>query len=91
MYRTDDEETLDVLYNDMKNKSKSYHGKRRMASVDRFKAPNIDFKNEVSDKYDEILEKVHQNREQYFKEIYKDSKTTLEQIRFYASQSSFLG
>ena len=31
------------------------------------------------------------SREQYFKRIHKDRQNTIEQIRFYASQSSFLG
>ena len=56
LYRTNDDKTLDILYNDMKNKSQSYTGKKKMSSKDRFKAPNIDFKEERE--FPEICEKV---------------------------------
>lgn len=46
LYRTNDEKTLDKLYQDMKNKQKKYRGKQYLTKRDEFKAPMIDFKTE---------------------------------------------
>lgn len=46
LYRTDDEKTLNLLYDDMIKKSKAYKGNKYFSEVDEFKAPNIDFKKE---------------------------------------------
>lgn len=48
LYRTDDVKTLDKLYKDMKNKQKSYQGKKWLTKKDEFKAPMLDFKKEKS-------------------------------------------
>ena len=46
LYRTNDNETFDVLYSDMLKKSKGYKGKKYFAKIDEFKAPMIEFKSE---------------------------------------------
>ena len=48
LYRTDDVKTLDKLYQDMKNKQKTYKGKSWLTNKDEFKAPVLDFKKEKS-------------------------------------------
>jgi hypothetical protein len=46
LYRTNDDKTLDSLYNDMLIKNKQFNGKSYMTKEDRFKAPVIEFKKE---------------------------------------------
>ncbi len=46
LYRTNDEKTLDVLYEDMIAKSKAYEGDKWFTNADKFKAPMIEFKSE---------------------------------------------
>ena len=59
LYRTDDNKTLDLLYSDMLDKSKTYDGDKYMTSEDKFKAPIIEFKKERS--FDEICNKPIKN------------------------------
>lgn len=59
LYRTDEDKTLDLLYSDMMKKSDNYTGNRRLTRVDRFKAPNIDFKKERT--FDELCNKLIKN------------------------------
>ena len=59
LYRTNDNKTLDVLYKDMKRKYKFYSGEKSMGAQDLFKAPIIDFKNEIE--FDEICNKPIKN------------------------------
>ncbi len=46
LYRTDDEKTLNLLYDDMMRKSDKFMGIRTFGKLDEFKAPIIDFKKE---------------------------------------------
>ena len=46
LYRTNDEKTLDVLYEDMQRKAAYYMGIRTFGKKDEFKVPVIDFKKE---------------------------------------------
>ena len=46
LYRTDDKKTFDKLYKDMTQKADKYEGKKYLANIDKFKAPNIEFKKE---------------------------------------------
>lgn len=46
LYRTNDDKTLEKLYNDMQKKTDSFMGIRTFGKKDQFKAPVIDFKKE---------------------------------------------
>lgn len=46
LYRTNDDKTLDVLYEEMQHKAMYYMGIRTFGKKDEFKAPVIDFKKE---------------------------------------------
>lgn len=56
LYRTDDKKTLDVLYSDMLDKSKSYKGNKRLGREDELKVPMMDFKSER--KFPELCNKA---------------------------------
>ncbi len=59
LYRTDDNNTLDNLYNDMIKKSEDFGGAKWLTNVDEFKAPNLDFKKERT--FDELCNKLIKN------------------------------
>lgn len=46
IYRTDDNNTLDVLYSDMMKKAETYTGKKIFTQKDELKVPMLDFKSE---------------------------------------------
>ena len=57
VYRNDENKTLDVLYNDMLNKSKTYEGERILSKKDTLKVPLMDYKTdrEFSEFYDKEI------------------------------------
>ena len=59
LYRTNDDKKLSELYKDMLSKSGMYEGNKSFASIDKFKAPMIDFKTDRE--FPELYYKIIKN------------------------------